>query len=140
MRLFFSHPTFTFKTETERKCISIIQEYLEPDELINPADFGLKSDLKSKLKETDGVVAMAVSGVFTYVVWKEIEIADKEEVKMYTFMVKNKNNIGPLVEGIPKDIKKLSKKESKKLSHKITKGDYQDGFLSSLAGSHKSRF
>ncbi|MEF8873970.1 MAG: hypothetical protein V5A88_04780 [Candidatus Thermoplasmatota archaeon] len=141
MRLYFSHPTFTFKTKTEKKCISIIKEHIEPDELINPSDFGLKHDLKSKVKKSDGLVAMAVSGVFTYVVWKEIEMFEEgEDVRLYTFMVQNKNDIGPLVKGIPEDIKKLSKKESKKLSHKITKDDYQDGFFSSLAGSHRSRF
>ncbi len=140
MRLYFSHPTFTFKTQTERKCISIIQEYLEPDELTNPANFGLKHDLRSELKKADGIVAMAVSGVFTYLVWKEIELLDGEEVRFYTFMVENKENIGPLVKGIPEDIKRLSKEESKKLSHEITKNDYQEGFISSMVGSHGSRF
>ncbi len=140
MRLYFSHPTFTFKTKTERRCISIINEYLEPDELTNPADFGLKDDLRSELKKADGIVAMAVSGVFTYLVWKEIEQIKGEDVSLYTFMVQNKDNIGPLVKGIPDDIKRLSKKESKKLSYEITKKDYQDGFITSLLGSHGSRF
>jgi len=140
MSLYFSHPTFTFKTTTEKKCISIIKEHLEPDEIINPADFGLKHDLKSKVKNCDEFVAMAVSGVFTYLVWKEMELVDKDEIKLYTFMVENKNDIGPLVEGIPDDIKRLSKKQSKKLSHEITKDDYQDGFMTSLVGSHSSRF
>lgn len=140
MSLYFSHPTFTFNTTTEKKCISIIKEYLEPDELINPANFGLKHDLKSKIQKSDSIVAMAVSGVFTYIVWKEIELVDKGEVKLYTFMVKNKSDIGPLVKGIPDNIKKLSKKQSKKLSYKITKDDYQDGFMTSLVGSRGSRF
>ncbi len=83
---------------------------------------------------------MAVSGVFTYLVWKELEMIDKDEVKVYTFMVENKNDIGPLVEGIPEDIKKLTKKQSKRLSHEMTREDYQDGFMSSLVGSHSSRF
>ncbi|MFP3871651.1 MAG: hypothetical protein ACOCTR_02400 [Candidatus Natronoplasma sp.] len=145
MQIYFSHPTFTFNTQTERKCIGIIQEYLEPDKITNPASFGIKDreQVKEELKESDGIVAMAVSGCFTYVVWKEIELREKVEdegAKIYTFMVENKDDIGPLVEGIPEDIKKLSKKESKKLSYKITKADYQDGFLTSLVGSHRSRF
>ncbi|MBS3781556.1 MAG: hypothetical protein KGY66_01775 [Candidatus Thermoplasmatota archaeon] len=139
MQLYFSHPTFTFKTKTERKCISIINEHLEPDELTNPADYGLKDDLKSELKKSDGIVAMAVSGVFTYLVWKEMEMVE-EEVKLYTFMVENKENIGPLVKGVPEKIKRLSKKESKRLSYEITKNDYQEGFISSLVGSYGSRF
>lgn len=140
MRLYFSHPTFTFKTKTEKRCISIIKEYLEPDNLINPADFGFKHDLRAELNKSDGIVAMAVSGVFTYVVWKEIELINEKDLPIYTFMVQNKENIGPLVKGIPEDIKRLSKKESKKLSHDITKNDYQEGFITSLLGSHGSRF
>lgn len=139
MRLYFSHPTFTFNTKTEKKCIDIIQEYLEPEKVINPADFGLKHDLKAELKKSDTLVAMAVSGVFTYLVWKEIEMVE-EDTRLCTFMVQNKTNIGPLVEGISEDIKRLSKEESKELSHKITKADYQDGLLTSIVGSHKSRF
>jgi len=140
MIIYFSHPTFTFKTKTERKCINIIQEHLEPDEIINPANFGLKHDLKSELMETDGIVAMAVGGVFTYLVWKQMELVDEDEVDFYTFMVQNKENIGPLVKGVPEDIQRLNKDESKKLSYEITKNDYQDGFISSLIGSHGSRF
>ncbi len=142
MHIFFSHPTFTFNTETERKCIKIIQDHLEPDKITNPADFGIKHDIKGELKEADAIVAMAVSGAFTYVVWKEMEIRKKEdtEVKIYTFMVQNKENIGPLVEGIPEGIKKLSKEQSKKVAYQISKDDYQDGFISSLFGSHRSRF
>ncbi|MBS3816023.1 MAG: hypothetical protein KGY76_00480 [Candidatus Thermoplasmatota archaeon] len=149
MRIFFSHPTFTFHSKTEKKCIDIINEHLETEKIINPADFGLKADLRSKLKSSDSIVAMAVSNCFTYLVWKEIELMEEKEeemeekekkVKIYTFMVENKNDIGPLVEGIPDEIKKLSKKESKTLAHKLTKKDYQDGFLSSLVGSHRSRF
>ncbi len=140
MQLYFSHPTFTFKTKTERRCIRIIKEHLEPDQLTNPADFGFKHDLKSELEKCDGIVAMAVSGVFTYVVWKEIELIKKKDAEVYTFMVENKENIGPLVKGIPDDIKRLNKQQSKKLSHEITKNDYQEGFVTSLIGSHGSRF
>ncbi|MFP4000352.1 MAG: hypothetical protein ACLFSM_02355 [Thermoplasmata archaeon] len=140
MKLYFSHPTFTFNTRTERKCISIINEHLEPDELTNPADYGIKHDIKSDLKDSDALVAMAVSGAFTYVVWKEIEFVKENDVQFYTFMVENKQDIGPLVKGIPEKIKRLSKKQSRKLSHEITKKDYQEGFISSLIGSHGSRF
>jgi len=140
MRLYFSHPTFTFKTETERKCIGIIQEHLEPDEIINPSDYGLKHDIRSELERADSIVAMAVSNCFTYIVWKELEFLEKKDPDKFTFMVKDKKNVGPLVKGVPDDIKRLSKKESKKLSYQITKGDYQDGFLTSLTGSHRSRF
>ncbi|MEF8832675.1 MAG: hypothetical protein V5A66_04045 [Candidatus Thermoplasmatota archaeon] len=139
MKLYFSHPTFTFHTETERSCIDIIEEHLEYDELVNPADFGLRKSTKDKLKDSDGVIAMAVSTRFTYLVWNELEINGKEE-NFYTFMVESRNSIGPLVEGIPDKIERLSKEESKKFSYEITKKDYKEGFLSSMFGSRKKRF
>ncbi len=139
MKMYFSHPTFTFHTKTERKCIKVIKEHLEPDELINPADYGMRDDKKSELEGSKSVVAMAISKCFTYLVWKEMEI-NGNEGNFYTFMVENKKSIGPLVEGVPDDIKKLSKEESKKLSYEITKSDYKEGFLSSLFGSRGGRF
>lgn len=159
MDIYFSHPTFTFHTKTEKKCLEIMREYLDVDKIINPADFGLKKDVKEKIKNADAIVAMAVSKRFTYIVWREIELNLGKEIfnskkqksgeklsdidkegKIYTFMVESKNDIGPLVEGIPEGIKNLDKSETKKFSYKITKKDYQDGFMSSLIGSHGSRF
>lgn len=139
MKLYFSHPTFTFHTKTERECIKIIEEHLEPDELVNPADYGLRESTKDKLKDSDGVIAMAVSYRFTYLVWNELDINGEEE-NFYTFMVENKSSIGPLVEGIPEKIERLSKEESERFNHEITKKDYKEGFLSSMFGSRKSRF
>lgn len=139
MKMYFSHPTFTYHTKTERKCIKIIKKHLELDELINPADYGLRDSTKEKLKDSDAVVAMAVSKYFTYLVWNEMKINGKED-NFYTFMVESKKSIGPLVEGVPEEIEKLSKEKSEKFSYEITKKDYKEGFLSSLMGSHKSRF
>ncbi len=139
MKMYFSHPTFTFHTKTERKCIKIIKDNLDPGELINPADYGFRDDKKADLKDSEAVVAMAISDYFTYLVWKEMEINGNED-NFYTFIVENKSSIGPLVEGVPDDIKKLSKEESKKVSYEITKKDYKEGFLSSLFGSRGGRF
>jgi len=140
MIIYFSHPTFTFKTKTERKCKGIIKEYLEPEEIIDPSNFGLKHDRTSELKRADGIVGMAVSSCLTYAVWKEMKLGKQDDANLYTFMVENKEDIGPLVKGVPDEIRTLSKKESKKLSYELTKKDYQDGFITSLVGSHKSRF
>jgi len=140
MKIYFSHPTFTFKTKTEKECIDIIEEYLEPEDIIDPSDFGLKHDRKSELEKADAVVGMAVSYRLTYAVWKEMKMAKQEDAKLYTFMVENKENIGPLVKGVPENVKTLSKKESKKFSYEITKEDYQEGFMTSLIGSRGSRF
>ncbi len=140
MIIYFSHPAFTFKTKTERKCKDIIQEYLETEEIIDPSDFGLKHGRKQELERADGIVGMAVSSCFTYSVWKEMRLAKQEDTEIYTFMVENKEDIGPLVKGVPDEIRRLSKKQSKKLSYEIMKNDYQDGFITSLVGSHRSRF
>ncbi len=140
MLIYFSHPVFTFNTKTERKCKGIITEYLEPKDIIDPSDFGMKHDRKSELEKADAIVGMAVSYCLTYAVWKEMKICKETDAKLYTFMVENKENIGPLVKGVPENVKKLSKAESKKFSHEITKRDYKDGFMTMLVGSHRSRF
>lgn len=139
MKLYFSHPTFTFNTKTEKKCIKIILEHLEVEELINPADYGLKESTKDKLRKADGVVGMAIGAKFTYLVWKEMEINGNEE-NFYTFMVEGKKSIGPLVEGVPEKIKKLSKEESNRFANKITKEDYKEGFMNMLFGGTGGRF
>lgn len=140
MKIYFSHPTFTFKKKTEKKCIEIIKDNLDVDEIVNPSDFGLKDDMRERVKECDAMVGMAVSSNFTFLVWKEMELAEKHSQKLYTFMVENKRDIGPLVKGVPEKIKKLTKEESKRFAHEITKNDYRDSFMSALIGSRKSRF
>lgn len=140
MIIYFSHPTFTFKRRTEKKCIEIIKEHMDTDKVINPADFGLKDDMREKVKGSDAIVGMAVSNKFTFLVWNEMKLAKENNIELYTFMVKSKSDIGPLVKGVPDNIEKLSKDESKRFAHELTKNDYRDGFLSSLVGSRKSRF
>lgn len=122
MKIYFSHPTFTFRTKTEKECISIIEKYLDADEIINPADFGLKHDVRKEILEADAVVGMAVSEKFTFLVWNEMDVGKKDGEKMYTMMVESQRDIGPLVEGVPENIEKLSKNESKAFNHKMMKG------------------
>ena len=139
MKIYFSHPTFTYRTNTEKECISIIEEYLDADEIINPADFGLKHDIRKNILEADAIVGMAVSEKFTFLVWNEMDVAKKDGEKLYTMMVESQRDIGPLVEGVPDNIKKLSKNESKAFSHEVTKGTYRSMFpsLSIFKGSKR---
>ncbi len=55
MKVYFSHPTITFRTRTETTCLEIIDEVLDPDEIVNPHDFGLKDDLKSIIHGCDSL-------------------------------------------------------------------------------------
>lgn len=121
MDIFFSHPTFTFQTKTESRCIKIIKDSFEVEEVINPANYGLKDDTSKELEKIDLVVGMAVSNRFTYLVWKQMEFGKKNGAKLCTFYVENKNNVGPLVKGMVTEVKKLSKDESKIFSNRMLK-------------------
>mgnify|MGYP006310654427 CR=1 FL=1 len=139
MKIYFSHPTFTYNTKTERACKKIINKGLKPEGIIDPSNYGLTADLKELISKTDGVVGIAISGKYTFLVWNEMEYGEENDKDLYTLFVKDKNDIGPLVEGMPEDLKKLSRSESKKFSTEITKG-YRDSFFSIFVGNWGRRF
>lgn len=139
MDIFFSHPTFTFRTKTESKCIKIIKDSFEVDEVINPADYGLKDDTSEELKDVDLVVGMAILNNFTFLVWKQMEFGEKNGAKLCTFYVENKNSIGPLVKGMVSEVKKLSKDESKIFANKMLK-EQQESMATLFFGNWGGRF
>jgi len=54
MKIYFSHPTFTYHTKTEKRCIRLIETKFEKlTKIINPASFGALKDSKSQIKELD---------------------------------------------------------------------------------------
>ncbi len=136
--VFFSHPPFIFRTHTERQCLSIIHE-LKAHEVINPADYGLRDDIRELIKRAHVVIGACVDKNFTFLVWNEMEFGEKHGKKLYTLMVKNKHNIGPLVEGIPKDVKKLSREESELFSMEIL-SDHRESIYSIFIGNWGRRF
>ncbi len=140
MKLYFSHPTVTYKTKTESNCLEIIHDALEPEEILNPSDYGLKDDLQEVIKEAEAIVGMAVSGSYTFLVWNEMEFGDSLDLTLYTLMVRNKSSIGPLVKGMPDDIEKLSKAESERFSREITTEAHRESFFSFLLGNWGRRF
>lgn len=137
--IYFSHPSFLFKTKTERACVDIIKE-LNALEIINPADYGIKDKAAEKISRCDAVVGVAISNKFTYAVWKEMEIGIKTGSDIYTFFVESKNDIGPLVEGIPEDVEKLSKEQSENFVSQIFSGDMRESFFSMFLGHIGRRF
>lgn len=139
MKIFFSHPTFTFQTKTEDKCLEIIKDSFDVDEVIDPSNFGLKHDSSKELKECDLVVGMAVSNKFTFLVWKQMEFGEKNGAKLCTFYVENKNNIGPLVKGMVGEVKKLSKDESELFSNEMLK-EKRESMGSLFFGNWGGRF
>lgn len=141
MKVYFSHPSFTFQTKTERMCIKIIEENMAADKIINPSTFGLRENPIKKIKEADVdiVIGMAVSNKLIYSVWKEMKIGRANGSDLCTFYVENKGDIGPLVEGVPESVEKLSKRDSKKFSNEIIEG-YKESFYSLIFGNIGRRF
>lgn len=137
--VYFSHPTFTFRTETEKECISRFHQ-LNVKKIINPANFGLRDDMKKKICEAEAIIGMCVSKKLTYLVWNEIEYGRANGSEIYTIMVESKNDIGPMVEGIPKDVCKLSLDESKRFSEDILKKEYRMNIYSMMIGNWGRRF
>lgn len=90
----------------------MIREKLRPDEIINPSDYGLKSDLKSVIRSSDVVVGMAIENRYTFLVWNELNEAEKHGAEIYTIRVRNKEEIGEIESGRPGFIKELGRKES----------------------------
>ncbi len=143
MKIYFSHPTFTYRTKTESRCIDIIEKAFKKEfesiEVINPAEFGLRINPVNKIKQADKIVGMAISDKLIYLVWKELELAEKFQVETYVFYVENKDDLGPLVEGVPDKIEKLSKNESRRFSNIVLKGK-RDSLISSFIGNWGGRF
>lgn len=143
MKVYFSHPTFTYRTKTEERCIEIIKKAFGKDykavKVINPSTFGFSINPVKKIKKADKIVGMAVSDELLYLVWKELELAEKFDVDQYIFYVESKDSLGPLVEGVPDSLTKLSKEESKVVSHRALK-DQKESFISMIVGNWGGRF
>lgn len=140
MKVYFSHPTFTFGTDTEEFCVGMIRDYFEDvQEVVNPSDFGLKHDVKSLVCNSDKVVGMAVMGRYTFLVWNEMEEGEREGADLFTIDVQNKEKIGEIERGMPEDIQKLSKEESEKFTNDLLT-ETREGVLSVIFGKHTSRF
>src|SRR6056297_2204794 len=121
MKVYFSHPTLTFRTRTESITLDIIEDSLKPDEIINPANFGLKDDLKSMIQEVDVVVGMAIENKFTFLVWNEMVEGQDNGANLYTIRVKNKEKVGVLEEGFPEGTRKLDREESDNFTGELLK-------------------
>lgn len=139
MSLYFSHPTFTFRTKTERRCIEIIEKGIGPDEIVNPGEYGLRDNPVQEIEEVEKLVGMAISGKLLYLVWKEMKIAFDNDVEIYTIYVEDKTDLGPLVKGVPDDIDRLSKEKSNKLANEIIKGS-NESIFSMFMGNWGRRF
>ncbi len=143
MKVYFSHPTFTYRTKTENRCIEIIKEAFSEDyrsvKVINPSEFGLRINPVKKIKKADKIVGMAISEKLMYLVWNEIEVAQKFDVDPYIFYVENKDSLGPLVEDVQEDLEKLSKDESRIFSNKMLKSQ-NESLISMVIGNWGGRF
>ncbi|KXB05726.1 hypothetical protein AKJ50_00055 [candidate division MSBL1 archaeon SCGC-AAA382A13] len=140
MKIYFSHPTFTFRTDTEEFCIKMIREkFNDIEKIFNPLKYGLKHDVRSFIHESDAVVGMAISEKFTFLVQNEMKEGKKWGADLYTIRVQNKEKIGEIEEGMPKEIQKLSKEESDKFTNELMKKN-RESFWSLLLGKHGSRF
>ncbi len=137
--VYFSHPAFSYRTKTEELCIEIIKEELGAKKVYNPAKYGYKDDMLEKIEKSDAIVGMAVSKKLTYLVWQEMELGEKSGADIYTFMTESRHDIGPLVKGIPDNVKKLTKKESEAFGYQAL-SHRRESLMSMFLGNWKKRF
>lgn len=119
--------------------MEIIDDGLDPEEIVNPADFGLKDDLRSMVRKADAVVGMAVENKFTFLVWNEMVEGENHGADVYTIRVKNKENVGVLEEGFPEGTRRLDRDESDTFTGKLLK-ENRSSWLGILFGNWGSRF
>lgn len=119
--------------------MEIIDDGLDPEEIVNPADFGLKDDLRSMVRKADAVVGMAVENKFTFLVWNEMVEGEDNGADVYTIRVKNKENVGVLEEGFPEGTRRLDRDESDAFTSKLLK-ENRSSWLGILFGNWGSRF
>lgn len=140
MKIFFSHPPFTFQTDTEETCIEMIRDYFEDvKKIYNPLEYGLKHDLRDFIHQSNVVVGMAILGNFTFLVHKEVEEGREKGAEIYTIRVRSKEEIGKIEKGVPDEIQKLSKDESDRFSNEMMK-ENRESIWSLLVGKRDSRF
>ncbi|MFW5912572.1 MAG: hypothetical protein ACOCSA_00175 [Candidatus Hadarchaeota archaeon] len=140
MRVYFSHPTFTYRTDTEEFCVDMIKErWGNVEKVVNPLEYGLKHDVMSLISSSEKVVGMSVLDKYTFLVWNELERAREEGAEVYTIRVQNKEKIGGIEKGMPEDIVKLSKEESEKFTNELLK-ENRDGLISTIFGHHGGMF
>lgn len=140
MQVYFSHPTFIFRTDTEKYCIRMIKEDIDDvEKVVNPLEYGLKHEVRSYIRKSDAVVGLAISGKYTFLVWNEMKEGRKWGTDLYTIRVQNKEKIGEIEKGMPGDIRKLSKDESEQFTKELMK-ENKETFWSILLGKHNSRF
>ncbi|KXA90879.1 hypothetical protein AKJ64_05150 [candidate division MSBL1 archaeon SCGC-AAA259E17] len=140
MQVYFSHPTFTYQTDTEEFCVDMIREnFNNVKEVVNPLEYGLKKNVRKIIRESDVVVGMAISGKYTFLVHNEMEDGRKGGADLYTIRVQNKEKIGKIEKGMPEEIRKLSRKESNRYTKELMK-ENRESFWSLLLGKHNTRF
>ncbi|MFB6291734.1 MAG: hypothetical protein ABEJ25_08435 [Candidatus Bipolaricaulia bacterium] len=119
--------------------MELIKRALDPDEIINPSDYGLKDDLKPIIRESDVVLGLAVANKYTFLVWNEMKEGKSHGAQLYTIRAKNKEEIGRIEEGMPEGIARLSREESDKFTSDLIE-ENRESFLSALFGNWGSRF
>jgi len=131
---YFSHPSLSYHTNTEKMAIRIMKKELSVDKVINPYDFkGRKKEkLNQMLKESDMVIGMSVYEKYPYIVWNDMEYGISLDKEVHTINFPS-DRTGPMVldEGMKDEYERLSLEDTDKLYSDIMKEDSK-GLLSRL--------
>ncbi|MEA1993657.1 MAG: hypothetical protein U9N35_04600 [Euryarchaeota archaeon] len=124
-KVYFIHPSITYHSRTEKRCLQLIKSELGEDlEIINPSNLNKKQiqGWKEDLTEMDAVVGMALEEKYTVSVWTVLEHAEKLKKPVYTIRVNE--TITKWHEGVLEDVEKLPLEETRRFTREII---YEDG-------------
>ncbi|MFQ6087328.1 MAG: hypothetical protein ACE5K0_00295 [Candidatus Methanofastidiosia archaeon] len=134
-KLYFSHPTLTFHTKTERECLEFLRSKFRDSKIINPADYGFKGKgfFENLISSSRIVCGLVIFEKYTYGVLKEMEYGVNLGKEVYTIASESKEEFFRtklrLKEGMPSEYERLSWEQTKKLYSELQKKSYR-GFFS----------
>lgn len=111
--VYLSEPTILYNTRTEKAVLQIIEEELNPERILVPSRYGLRSTFHM-IGDAKALVAVAIMGKLTAGVVAEIEEAEKKGVPVYTLEIARRGEDieYALVEGVPEELERLSMEET----------------------------
>ncbi len=138
--VYLSEPTFLYHTRTERAILEIIEEKLNSNNILVPSKYGLR-DTSDRIKDAQYFVAVAPLGKFTSLVGREVKLAQKLGVKIFTLLIGRRDNelVYLWVEGVPEEVEWLSPEETEEFTKTFLNREFMEYMKNALLFGSRRR-
>ncbi|WP_456368111.1 hypothetical protein [Thermococcus sp.] len=138
--VYLSEPTFLYHTRTERAILEIIEEKLNSNNILVPSKYGLR-DTSDRIKDAQYLVAVAPLGKFTSLVGREVKLAQKLGVKIFTLLIGRRDNelVYLWVEGVPEEVEWLSPEETEEFTKTFLNREFMEYMKNALLFGSRRR-